>query len=197
VLLWHGDWQRAEEELLAAVEELRALRPGRDVNPLARLAELRRRQGRTSEAEALLARVESHRFHALVNGLLALDHGDDATAMDAAARFLRRVGEMDRFERVAGLDLMVRAVARRARSRPPGSRHTELRSRRPQLEYRHRCDGGRACLASVSSPARPATNHGRRDMPKASKATAADTIALEGLQVGVEHLDGGYSVCFE
>ena len=110
VLLWHGDWQRAEEELLAAIEELGELRPGRDVDPLARLAELRRRQGRTGEAEELLVRVESHRFHALLVGLLALDRGDAETATDAAARFLRRVGEADRFERLAGLDLMVRAA---------------------------------------------------------------------------------------
>jgi DNA-binding CsgD family transcriptional regulator len=110
VLLWHGDWERAEAELMAAIEELGALRPGRDVDPLARLAELRRRQGRTGEAEAFLARVESHRFHALLVGLLALDRGDVESAIDAAARFLRRVGEADRFERVAGLDLMVRAA---------------------------------------------------------------------------------------
>jgi DNA-binding CsgD family transcriptional regulator len=110
VLLWHGDWERAEAELIAAIEELGRLRPGRDVDPLARLTELRRRQGRAGEAEALLVRVESHRFHALLVGLLALDRGDAETAIDAAARFLRRVGEADRFERVAGLDLMVRAA---------------------------------------------------------------------------------------
>jgi len=110
VLLWHGDWEHAEEELTAAVTELGALRPGRDVDPLARLAELRRRQGRMGEAQELLARVESHRFHALLVGLLALDRGDAETALDAATRFLRRVGEADRFERVAGLDLMVRAA---------------------------------------------------------------------------------------
>ena len=90
--------------------ELGALRPGRDIDPLARLAELRRRQGRTGEAEELLPRVESHRFHALLTGLLALDRGDIETAVDAAARFLRRVGEADRFERVAGLDLLIRAA---------------------------------------------------------------------------------------
>jgi LuxR family transcriptional regulator, maltose regulon positive regulatory protein len=110
VLLWHGDWKRAEEELEAAIEELGALRPGREIDALARLAELRRRQGRTAEAEGLLARVESHRFHALLAGLLALDRGDAETAIDAAARFLRRVGRADRFERMAGLDLMVRAA---------------------------------------------------------------------------------------
>jgi hypothetical protein len=34
-------------------------------------------------------------------------------------------------------------------------------------------------------------------MPKVSKETASETIALEGLAVQLEHLDGGYSVCFE
>jgi ATP/maltotriose-dependent transcriptional regulator MalT len=110
VLLWDGEWERAEEELTAAVTELGALRPGRDIDPLTRLAELRRRQGRTSEAEELLPRLESHRFHALLTGLLALDRGDAETAVEAATRFLRRVGEADRFERVAGLDLLVRAA---------------------------------------------------------------------------------------
>jgi hypothetical protein len=32
-------------------------------------------------------------------------------------------------------------------------------------------------------------------MPKVSKETASETIALEGLEVQLEHLDGGYSVC--
>ena len=34
-------------------------------------------------------------------------------------------------------------------------------------------------------------------MRKVSKETASETIALEGLKVQLEHLDGGYSVCFE
>jgi hypothetical protein len=34
-------------------------------------------------------------------------------------------------------------------------------------------------------------------MPKVSKETASETIALGGLEVQLEHLDGGYSVCFE
>jgi len=109
VLLWHGDWERADEELTAAVDELGAIRPGREADPLVRLAELRRRQGRTREAEELLVRAASHHLHALVEGLLALDRGDAETALDAAARFLRRIGAADRFERVAGLELMVRA----------------------------------------------------------------------------------------
>ena len=110
VLLWHGDFERADEELTAAVAELAAIRPGREADPLVRLAELRRRQGRTRECEEMLARVGSHRLHVVVEGLLALDRGDAETAVDAAARFLRRIGAADRFERVAGLELMVRAA---------------------------------------------------------------------------------------
>jgi hypothetical protein len=34
-------------------------------------------------------------------------------------------------------------------------------------------------------------------MPHASRETASETVALEGLEVRLEHLDGGYSVCFE
>jgi cupin domain len=34
-------------------------------------------------------------------------------------------------------------------------------------------------------------------MPMASKTTASETIALQGLEVQLEHLEGGYSVCFE
>jgi DNA-binding CsgD family transcriptional regulator len=109
VLLWHGDWERADAELTAAADELATIRPGREADPLVRLAELRRRQGRTGEAEELLARAASHRLHALVDGLLALDRGDAEVAQDAAARFLRRIAPPDRFERVAGLELTVRA----------------------------------------------------------------------------------------
>lgn len=34
-------------------------------------------------------------------------------------------------------------------------------------------------------------------MPKVSRETASETIAVEGLDVRLEHLEGGYSVCFE
>lgn len=34
-------------------------------------------------------------------------------------------------------------------------------------------------------------------MPKASRETASETIAMEGLEVRLEGLEGGYSVCFE
>jgi hypothetical protein len=34
-------------------------------------------------------------------------------------------------------------------------------------------------------------------MPKVSRDTASEAVALDGLDVRVEHLEGGYSVCFE
>lgn len=34
-------------------------------------------------------------------------------------------------------------------------------------------------------------------MPHVSRDTASDAISLEGVDIRLEHLDGGYSVCFE
>jgi hypothetical protein len=34
-------------------------------------------------------------------------------------------------------------------------------------------------------------------MPKASRDTASESVTTDGLEVRLEHLEGGYSVCFE
>ena len=34
-------------------------------------------------------------------------------------------------------------------------------------------------------------------MPKTSRDTASEAVTMEGLDVRLEHLEGGYSVCFE
>jgi hypothetical protein len=34
-------------------------------------------------------------------------------------------------------------------------------------------------------------------MRNVSKETASEQVTVEGAEIGVEHLDGGYSVCFE
>jgi hypothetical protein len=34
-------------------------------------------------------------------------------------------------------------------------------------------------------------------MPKVSRETASEAVSVEGMDVRTEHLDGGYSVCFE
>ena len=82
----------------------------------------------------LLARSGTHRLHTLVTGLLALDHGDAATATDCATRFLRRIGESDRLERVAGLELLVRAQS--------ACGDVDDGPRCGRRDRRHRGDGG-------------------------------------------------------
>ena len=56
VLTAAGEWTRAEAELMDAAEQL-AARPGQAAQGVARLGELRRRQGRHEEAERLFDEV--------------------------------------------------------------------------------------------------------------------------------------------
>ena len=108
LLVWRGEWREAEETLAAACRDLAGL-PRKAMDGVVRLAELRRRQGRADQAEALLAEAEGHRNAMLVRAAMRLDAGDAQSAADEAERFLRRVAEADRFERVPALELLVRA----------------------------------------------------------------------------------------
>jgi ATP/maltotriose-dependent transcriptional regulator MalT len=108
LLVWRGAWGRAEAELVVACRELAAVR-GKALDGPVRLAELRRRQGRIDDAAALVAEAADHLLAPVVRAAIALDEGDPAAAADEAERFLRRVGEGDRLERVPGLELLVRA----------------------------------------------------------------------------------------
>ncbi len=107
--LWRGLWGEAEEELAAATAELNASRPAMAADGVVRLAELRRRQGRLVEAAALFASAEPHGLALLGQAEIAFDRGDAEAAAEQAARSLRRVPPTNRTERVAGLDLLVRA----------------------------------------------------------------------------------------
>lgn len=109
--MWRGMWGEAEEELSAATAELAACRPAMAADGMVRLAELRRRQGRLVEAADLFARAEPHGLAMLGQAELAFDRGDAQAAAEQAARYLRRVVMRNRTDRVAGLDLLVRARA--------------------------------------------------------------------------------------
>jgi LuxR family transcriptional regulator, maltose regulon positive regulatory protein len=110
-LLWRGDWQSCEAELERALAELTDSRPSGVPGAVVRLAELRRRQGRAAEAEALLKQAETHPVAAAVRAALALDAGDAATALELADLALRRIPEPARTERVMALEQKVRALA--------------------------------------------------------------------------------------
>jgi LuxR family maltose regulon positive regulatory protein len=78
---------------------------------LARLAELRRRQGRSKDAEDLLARCEGNSRGLLVRAELALERAEFEEAAELADRYLRRVSNPGRIERCAGLEIAVRAYS--------------------------------------------------------------------------------------
>lgn len=118
VLIWRGDWQAAEAELLAAAEDLLVTHAAMSGEAFTRLAELRRRQGRLEEAEDLLQRADSHPMLMsagtavlLGRAALALDRGNPADAEALAERYLRRVHREDWLERIGGLDILARAQA--------------------------------------------------------------------------------------
>ena len=111
VLSWQGRWDEAESQLTAAVGGLRASRPSMVGDAIARLGELRRRQGRLAEAAELFARSETHTLSLLGRAALALDQGEPAEAAELADRYLRRFADRGRVERSVGLEVVIRARA--------------------------------------------------------------------------------------
>jgi ATP/maltotriose-dependent transcriptional regulator MalT len=109
ICMWRGTWLEAEAELISARDELAASRPAMTADAVVRLAELRRRQGRLTEATALLDQVEPHGLALLGRAELAYDRGDWRAAAEQAARYLRRVPMHNRTDRASGLELLVRA----------------------------------------------------------------------------------------
>jgi ATP/maltotriose-dependent transcriptional regulator MalT len=110
ICMWRGTWLEAEQELLAATDELAATRPAMTADGLVRLAELRRRQGRLVEAATLFEQAGGHPLAMLGRAELAFDRGDMNTAAGESSRYLRRVMPQNRSDREAGLDLVVRSL---------------------------------------------------------------------------------------
>ena len=111
ICLWRGTWLEAEQELTAANDELAASRPAMTPDAIVRLAELRRRQGRLTEASSLFEQAGSHGLALLGRADLAFDRGDMRAAAEEVERYLRRVPTQNRTDRAAGLELLVRARA--------------------------------------------------------------------------------------
>lgn len=111
ICLWQGTWQEAEEELRAAKDELAACRPAMVPDALERLAELRRRQGRLDEAEAIFEQAHPSGASSLRRAEIAYDRGNPQAAAEQVARYLRQVSVCNRTARAIGLELQVRALA--------------------------------------------------------------------------------------
>jgi DNA-binding CsgD family transcriptional regulator len=127
VCMWRGGWEEAERELTSACDEFAICRPGMTTDGLARLGELRRRQGRLDEAAALFDRSGAHPIALLGRAAMALDQGEVRLAAELAERHLRRLPAKNRIERAAALELLIRANA------APGPDH-DLALARTRLE---------------------------------------------------------------
>jgi DNA-binding CsgD family transcriptional regulator/predicted negative regulator of RcsB-dependent stress response len=171
VLSWQGRWEEAETQLSAAVEGLQASRPPMVGDALARLGELRRRQGRVADAEELFSRSETHSLTLLGRAALALDRGQPSEAAELAERYLRRYPEPERVERGAGLEVAVRAFTRLGNIERAENALAQLR----QIAARSRT---RPLVAAVaSSEGTLAAAQGDHDAARRSFEDALDLLA--------------------
>lgn len=86
-----GKWAAAESALTRAARTVEKGHPALRAEPLARLAQLRARQGQLDEAAALLSGIEDHPQAALAAAELHLARGDAARAVSLLERRLRQV----------------------------------------------------------------------------------------------------------
>jgi len=138
---------------------------------IARLGELRRRQGRTAEAAELFARSETHTLSLLGRAALALDREQPAEAAELADRYLRRFAEPGRVERSVGLEVAIRALARLGEHERAAGALSELR----EIAARTRT---RPILAALSSSEGTlAAASGDQDAARRSFEDALDLLA--------------------
>jgi LuxR family transcriptional regulator, maltose regulon positive regulatory protein len=110
VLLWRGRWPEAEEHFAAAVDDYTNSRPAWAGGPLVGLAELRRREGRRTEAATLLDDAGPSGAEIVCRARIALDGGDQRTAVDLAERALRKLPGARRLDRAPALDVLAHAA---------------------------------------------------------------------------------------
>lgn len=111
VLATSGDWRSAEQELRSALDDLRAARPALAAPTAVRLGRLRMRQGDLAQARTLFEAALPLPQAILALGEMELAGGDATTAVDAADRVLRRLGDASILDRFPALELLARARA--------------------------------------------------------------------------------------
>ena len=109
VLVAKGRWDQAEDQLRAALNMSEDAGPGPRVEALGQLADLRLRQGRLEEAEALLALVDDSSGVALPAAAVRLARGEPAVAAGLLERRARALGD-NHIEVVPTLALLVEAL---------------------------------------------------------------------------------------
>ena len=111
VLVSEGRWEEAETEFFESARLFATSLPALGYEPVQRLADLRVRQGRLEEAEALAEPFREHPmgWHALPHlAAVAFERGEREGAVAMLDRYLRLLPERDRMLRVQALELAVR-----------------------------------------------------------------------------------------
>jgi LuxR family maltose regulon positive regulatory protein len=111
ILLSTGRWMEAEEEIGRMRREGEAMIPSLIPEAVSRLGELRRRQGRTREAEALFTEVDTHPRAMLGRAWILLEVGDARRALEMVERYFRLHPPGDRLARLPALEIKVEACA--------------------------------------------------------------------------------------
>jgi LuxR family transcriptional regulator, maltose regulon positive regulatory protein len=185
VLIWQGRWEEAESELQSASEWFAASRPPMVGDALARLAELRRRQGRLDEAEKLWARCEGHSLALLGRASLAIDSGRPEEAAELADRFLRRFSGPNRMERCAGLEVAARAHVRLGDHERAGEAFEQLREIASHAGTRP-LRAAALSLGGTLAAARGDHDRARRSFEDALDLLTASNAPFETARVRVE-----------
>jgi len=108
VLIWRGEWAAAEQELETATHDFESARPPLVVQALARLGELRLRQGRWDDAERLFMAAGTNHLARLGLATLALERGAASDAVAHVERFLTQTNNAEPTMRAGALELAVR-----------------------------------------------------------------------------------------
>ncbi len=102
-----GSWREAEQELVGVLDRLSASRRASRFDAVVQLGELRRRQGRLDEAEALFAQAEFHPSAIVGRARMLMADGDPVTAWTTMRSLL---GQMPPDGRLARADVLLPAV---------------------------------------------------------------------------------------
>jgi tetratricopeptide (TPR) repeat protein len=94
-----GSWEDAERELTSVIERLSSSHRTSRLDAVAQLGELRRRQGRFEEADALFAQAEFHPLSIVGRARMRLAKGDPASAWTMIRNLLERLPADSRLAR--------------------------------------------------------------------------------------------------
>ena len=184
VLVAKGRWEQAEDQLRAALDMSEDAGPGPRVEALGQLADLRLRQGRLEEAEALLALVDDPSGIALPAAAARLARGEPAVAAGLLERRARALGD-SHIEVVPTLALLVEAHLADENVEAAA----EAESRLHAVAYTQ--DRGPAAALAVLASAHLAVANGRqgdvsRSLEQALERFAALDLPLETARVRLE-----------